>query len=158
MALPRKHSHRLLRLNDVSVPAVGEVAHVIDVPAAQQHGWGDHLAGVGVVGAAFVDGADDIQGVGVAGGEHHGVAVVIGGSEASSIQGSHAGGFVGEADVVRHCVIACSVELARRWAKRCLYPELAAPGLRFGCTGKSAVASAQILRCRIWLIKLELTL
>ena len=107
----------MLGLDEVNVPAVREFAHVVDVPAAQQHGWGDHLACVGVVGAASVDGADHIQGVGVAGGEGMRDAIIVGVKQASSIQGSHAGGFVGEADVVGHCVIACSVEFGRRWGQ-----------------------------------------
>jgi len=90
----------MLGFDEVSVPPIRQLTDEVDVPAAQQRGRGEHLAGVGVVGAACVNGADDIQGVSVAGGEHHGVAVFIGGGKASSIQGSHAGRFVGEAEEV----------------------------------------------------------
>ena len=38
------------------------------MPAGERHGWGDYFA-LSVVGAAFVDGADLINGKGVAGGD-----------------------------------------------------------------------------------------
>ena len=39
------------------------------MPAGERSGWRDHLASLGVVFAAFVDGADFIDGMSVAGGD-----------------------------------------------------------------------------------------
>ena len=52
------------------------------MPAVDHSGRRDHLASLGVVGAALGDGADLINAVGVAGGYQHLVAVVVGGDQA----------------------------------------------------------------------------
>ena len=84
------------------------------MPAIERRGRGDGFAGLGVVGAAGGNSAHHVDRVRVAGGEHRCGAVFIGGGEASGIQGSHAGGFVGEAEVGGHWVMAWSVVLGRR--------------------------------------------
>jgi len=81
------------------------------VPAREQRGWGDDIAGVGVVGAADADKTDQVQRMGVRCNQR--VAVSI--QQASSIQRSQAGGFVGEAKEVGHGWVICwRVVSARR--------------------------------------------
>ena len=57
----------ILRSYQELLPGFRGDACCVDVPAGERHGWGDYFA-LSVVGAAFVDGADLIYGVRVAGG------------------------------------------------------------------------------------------
>ena len=62
------------------------------MPAAAGNGRRDHLASLGVVGAALVDGSDLINAVCVAGGDQHLITVVVGGDQAlGSSQGAEVG-------------------------------------------------------------------
>jgi len=58
----RVHHHQVL------VPCLGGQPDGVDVPAGERNGRGDDFT-IGAVGAAFVDGADLIEAVGVAAGD-----------------------------------------------------------------------------------------
>ena len=92
MGSSSKHPHRLLGGDHVGGPVLGQLADVVDVPAVQHRGCV----------AADGDHAHNVQSVGVAGGEHGAINV----GEADLGQRGHAGGFVGEAQVVGHWVTA----------------------------------------------------
>ena len=77
----------MLRKYGKRLPPLGQLALVIDVPAIERSGWGDHNA-LSVVGAAFVDDADLIYRMGVAGGDQ----LVVGSDQAlSSGEGAELG-------------------------------------------------------------------
>ena len=75
------------------------------MPTAQHLGRRDHLAGLGVVFAAFGDDANLIYGEGVAGGDQ----LVVGSEQALSSGEGAEGGLVGESETV-HGVIGLGLQ------------------------------------------------
>ena len=87
------NSHRIRRIHRKLLPPIRQLALVVEVPTVQGLRRGDDITFV-VPFTATGDGADYVKAVDVRGGDEFTVFI----EQTSSLQGSQAGGFIGEAE------------------------------------------------------------